>query len=200
MGRVAAAEVDLRCPDTAGSERADRLNSDTRLVTLLDRAARVRRRHRWLAAVAAVVVAGAAAVGGMLVEHPAQVRAAPPVQWITAAAGTNLATSAGATVRYAPRGWGTELEVRVTGIPMGTTCQFWVASTRGREVAAGGWTVAHGQQDAWYPASVPFPVSSLRSFEVTAAGKTLVTVPVRLSPQGLPAPRAGMNMNRACFP
>ncbi len=85
-------------------------------------------------------------------------------------------TRAAATVRYSARAWGTELVVHVTGIPPGTSCQFWVTSTTGQDIPAGAWAIAPGQRHAWYPASAPVPVPSLRSFEVTTAGKTLVTV------------------------
>lgn len=41
---------------------------------------------------------------------------------------------------------------------------------------AGGWITVAGQQAAWRPASVPFQASALRSFQVSADGKVLVTV------------------------
>ena len=82
-------------------------------------------------------------------------------------------------MNYAPRAWGTQLDVQVGGIAAATACQFWVTGSRGQEVAAGGWTVAHGDLGAWYPASGAVPASSVRGFDVTAGGKTLVTVPVR---------------------
>jgi hypothetical protein len=88
--------------------------------------------------------------------------------------------------------WGTRLEVHVTGIRAGTTCQFWVATARGQDVQAGGLAIAAGQQNAWYPASAPVPVSGLRGFEVTSAGKTLVTVPAHRA--GAPPPTRRLSL------
>ncbi len=95
---------------------------------------------------------------------------------VAAAAGLTLAS---ATVNYAPTAWGTQLDVQVSEIPAGTSCQLRVTSSRGQDVAAGSWTVAVGHLGAWYPASASFPASSVRGFEVTAGGKVLVTVPAR---------------------
>jgi len=78
-------------------------------------------------------------------------------------------------------GSGTELEVRVTGIPAGTRCQLLVTGTRGQGVAAGGWTVTAGHRATWYPALAPFPAASVRGFEVTSGGKVLVTLTPRHS-------------------
>jgi hypothetical protein len=75
--------------------------------------------------------------------------------------------------------WGSELEVRVTGIAVGTRCQLWVTGAHGQDIAAGGWTIASASQHGWYPASVPFPAGTLRSFEVTAGGRAQITVPAR---------------------
>jgi hypothetical protein len=85
----------------------------------------------------------------------------------------------GAAIRYAAEPWGSELAVRVTGIPVGTRCELWVTGARGQAVAAGGWTIASSRPSGWYPASVPFQAGALRGFEVTADGKAEVTVRVR---------------------
>lgn len=90
--------------------------------------------------------------------------------------GIQLRDRGGATVRYTARAWGTQLEVHVTGILSGIICRFWVTTSHGQDIAAGGWAIAAGQQHTWYPASTPVPVSGLRSFEVTSVGKTLATV------------------------
>jgi hypothetical protein len=69
------------------------------------------------------------------------------------------------------------MDVRVTGIPYGTSCQMWVVNSGGQRLPAGGWTVAYSQQDGQYPASVSVASSMLRSFEITSDGRVLVTVP-----------------------
>lgn len=151
------------------------------LSTLLNRVARIRRHRRWrLTAAAAVLIAATAAAWVLLVMQPAARPLMPAAhQWTATAEGFNPQTRAGATVRYSARAWGTQLEVHVTGIPAGATCQFWVTSATGQHIPTGAWAIAAGQQHAWYPASAPVPVSSLRSFEVTSAGRTLVTVQAR---------------------
>jgi Putative zinc-finger len=146
------------------------------LGALLGRVARVRRRRRYLAIAAAVIV-GAAAVSGWQALRPA----GPPgagagPRWEATDTAVNPVTGAGATVRYAAEPWGTELEVRVSGVAAGTRCQFWVTGPRGQRVDAGGWIVVPGQQAAWHPASVPLRVSMLRSFQVRQDGQVLVTV------------------------
>jgi pyruvoyl-dependent arginine decarboxylase (PvlArgDC) len=178
LGKVPAAEAARICGERATAEGTDRLAPGMLLDTMLGRVARVRRhRRRRLAAAAAVLVAAAAAAWGPQLLHPAAQPPPPPArQWAATASGFSPKTRAAATVRYTARAWGTELGVHVTGIPAGTTCQFWVVTSRGQDVDAGGWVIIAGQQHVWYPASTPVRVTSLRGFEVTSAGKILVTV------------------------
>jgi anti-sigma factor RsiW len=78
-------------------------------------------------------VAGLAGIPAMLRRVPAAAAAgwvpqllhaaAPPLQaaaawWTAAPSGCDPATGAGATVRYAPEPWGTELETAITGIAL----------------------------------------------------------------------------------
>jgi Putative zinc-finger len=149
------------------------------LSVVAGRMSRIRRR-RWCRTAVATFAAGIAAATGLQVLHPA---AGPPAagvpRWSVTAAGANPVTGAWAAIQYAAEPWGTELEVRVTGVPAGTRCQLWVTGPRGQVVAAGGWTIAAARPAAWYPASAPFPVASVRGIAVTAAGKVLVTVAAR---------------------
>jgi len=146
------------------------------LDALLGRLARVRRRRRYLAAAAAVIVGVAAATGWQALHPQGPPAAAATPRWEATDEAVNPVTGAGAVVRYAAEPWGSELEVRVSGVAPGTRCQFWVTGPRGQKVDAGGWIVVAGQQAAWHPVSVPFRVSMLRSFQVVAGGKVLVTV------------------------
>jgi hypothetical protein len=110
------------------------------------------------------------------------------IAWKTVSARSGL-TLASVTVDYAPTAWGTTAEVRVGKIAAGTACQLLVTNSRGQDAVAGGWTVAVGDPAAWYPASASFPASSVRSFEITADGKTLVSVPAGPSaPPAAPGP------------
>ena len=146
------------------------------LSVLLTRVAWARRRRRYLS-VAVAVVAATAVISGWLGLRPlARPPASVPPWWTVTVESVNLVTRAGAYVRYAPEPWGTELQVRVTGIAVGTRCQLWVTGPSGQHEDAGGWIVEPGQQAMWHPASVPFAAAVLRSFQVRASDKVLVTV------------------------
>jgi hypothetical protein len=140
-----------------------------------------RRRRRLITGAAAALVAGIVAATGLQVLHagPGGPPAAAAARWAATVTAADPVTGAWAAIRYAPRRWGSELEVRVTGIAVGSRCQLWVTGAHGQDIAAGGWTIASASQQGWYPASVPLPAGSLRGFEVTAAGKAQITVPAR---------------------
>ena len=147
---------------------------------LLGRVTRIRIRRRLTAAAAALVIGLAAAASlQVLHAHLAGTSAATAPQWTDTATGTSPATGAWAAVRYAAQPWGTELEVRVTGMPAGTRCQLRVTNAQDQHIAAGGWTITVSRQHTWYPASVPWPAASLRDFDISAGGQTLVTIPAR---------------------
>ena len=175
LGKVPAGQAARVCADQAAEEQPDHHAVDGLLKMMLIETARARRRRRWrlTAAAAALIAAASAGWGLQVLSHAGR---SVSRQWAATAAGFDPKTRAEAWVRYAARAWGTVLEVHVTGIPAGTTCQFWVTGSRGHSVEAGGWAIAPGQQDTWFSASASVPVAGLRSFEVTSAGKTLVTV------------------------
>jgi hypothetical protein len=185
LRRVPAAEAEkLFAAEAEGDSHVDSLPV-TALPQLLVRAARARRARRWLAvavtAVAAVIAAGGA-IAGQRAPSPPRPAVSSHIAWKTALAHSDL-TLATATVRYAATAWGTELEVEVSGVAGGTACQLRVLGPGRQERPAGGWTIAGGQPDAWYPASTSLAASSIRGFSVTAGRKTLVTVPVSPSSQ-----------------
>jgi hypothetical protein len=101
------------------------------------------------------------------------------VAWEGTARGSGPASGAGATVRYQPQPWGSQLQVQVSGVRAGTRCQLLVVTAGGQEATAGGWVMTAGHTRAWYPASSPFPMADVRHFLVITAGETLVSVPVR---------------------
>lgn len=173
LGKVPAAEAMRLAPDGAGGGA-----TGSPLEVLAGRAASTRRRRRLSAAAVIALIAGIAAVSAPQALHPAAV---PPAvaapRWAGTTEAANPVTGARAAIRYAPEPWGTELEARVTGIPAGTRCQFWVTGTRGQDFAAGGWIIPAGGQHGWYPASVPFAAASLRGFEITVGSRALVAIP-----------------------
>jgi anti-sigma factor RsiW len=150
------------------------------LTPLLAEVTQRRRVSRWrnLAAAAAValVAAGSAAGAVQLAQAPAAHGHAPArtfAGWENARA-TTPGTNATADVRYRGQPWGTELVAKVAGIKPGTTCQFWVVGAHGQRWSAGSWTVARAWES--YTASVAAPADAVRAFQVTAAGRLLVTV------------------------
>jgi anti-sigma factor RsiW len=174
--RIAGPDEDERLapgPDLAGDGGA----VDT-LTPLLARVAQRRRVTRWrnlAAAAAVVIVAGGAAAGAVSLTGSAAPRppAAVAGHWERVQA-TDPATRAHLVVRYAAQSWGTRLDVSVTGIPAGTTCQFWVLGSHGHRWQSGGWTVTSLYRSSSYPGSSPLPASAVRGFEVTSGHTVLV--------------------------
>jgi anti-sigma-K factor RskA len=146
------------------------------LLNSLLRKVATRRRTRLYRGLVSVAAAAAVAAGGTAAVLNATSTAAP--EW-SAASGMNPATNISAVVKYTSEGSGTEMRVRVSGIKPGTTCQFWIIGANNKPVAAGSWTVepASYLPSAWYPSTAPVAPSSVHAFEITAAGKMLITIP-----------------------
>ena len=179
LGSVPDADVTMLVLDEPGRDGPP----EAVLRSLLERAATLRRRLRWrrvAAAVAvAVIVSGGAVAVSRVVDPAAPRPAASALPWVEMAHGRDPLTGAAATVRYLARPWGIQMQVQVSRLPPGTRCELLVVGPGGR-VVAGGWTVAAGQVDAWYPASASLGMSGVRGFVVASAtGKALVSVPVR---------------------
>jgi Putative zinc-finger len=143
------------------------------LATVLDLTAARRRRRRWRDAgigIAAALVIGAGVFGGLRLDaSPAQPPTAaavgnPTGPWATA---TGHSGAMAATVSYRPMGWGTELDAKVSGIPVGTDCQLWVVDTSGNRVLAGGWQTDNAEGTVYYPGSSGLPAKDVAKFEVT---------------------------------
>jgi len=182
LGRVPLAEAALLCGEPAADKGMGAGALEQSLTSMLARVARVRRRRSRLTAAAAVLITAMAAALGLQVWPHAAPLSVSEGPGAAIATGFSPVTRAAATVRYSARAWGTQLQVHVAGIPAGTSCQFWVISTTGHDIPAGGWTVAAGHQDAWYPVSTWLPVLGLRGFQVTSAGETLVTIQTHRTP------------------
>jgi hypothetical protein len=146
------------------------------LDSLLASVAARRRNRLWkgavgIAAAAAVVVGGATAA--VELAKPASQSAHADV-----ASAASRTTGVAAVVDYSTTPWGgTAMRVQVSGVAPGTNCQFWVVGKDGRGFA-GQWTVqgSYGDQ-AWYPAASGASPSSVHSFQLTAGGRLLVTIP-----------------------
>jgi anti-sigma factor RsiW len=154
--------------------------SDDMLRSLLARTKQARQARRWrgLAAAAAVVlvagVAGAAGVSAL--QHSGGAGSGAVATHFTSVSATNPVTHVAATVRYAPRTWGTVLDTRVENVPAGARCQLVVTDASGHSTVVGGWIAGYDESSVWYPGSSPVVQDSVRSFEITSQGKVLVKV------------------------
>jgi len=176
LGRVTLQEVErasgTESPPAAPPERL--LNSMLARLAGQQRARRLR--NTLLSAAASVAILAGAAVGvRVIASGPATTPPPQHVAW-TKVTARSAATNVVAKVKFLKRSWGTETDVAVAGVKYGTRCTLWVTDSSGRRMAAGSWQ--YEEKGQWYPGSTSVPVSDISSFEVTAHGKTLVTVPV----------------------
>jgi hypothetical protein len=149
------------------------------LATVIDLTAARRRRRRWrdasLGVAAALIVAagvfGASRIGASPAPPPtASAQLDPgqpngPLQTVTTSA-----RGMSATVDYRSMGWGTQLWVKVSGIPVGTSCGLWVIGPGGSRTLAGGWVTDNREGRVWYPGSAGVPGTGVRGFQVTVGG------------------------------
>ncbi len=145
------------------------------LNSLLRQVSQRRRSRLWRGAITVAAAAAVAAAGGTAAVELAM-RGAPAHTAVASA--TSSRTGVTAVVDYAKTPWdSTTMRVRVSGIPWGTTCQLWVIGTKGKSYA-GSWTVrrSYGTQ-GWYSGWSSSAPSSVHSFQLTAGGKVLVTIP-----------------------
>jgi hypothetical protein len=156
------------------------------LATVLDLTAARRRRRRWREAVigvaAALIIAGGVFGGLSLGSSPARpVTAAagsafagnPAGPWETASGHSGDMT---ATVSYRSMGWGTQLNTKVTGIPVGTKCELWVIDSAGDRVLAGGWVTDNVEGTVFYPGSAGLSSKDVTAFEVTVGSGQAIEV------------------------
>jgi len=149
------------------------------LATVLDlTAARRRRRHLREASlgVAAALIIAAGVVGGLrLASSPAPPAnsasgqsalyngpASGPMETVTGKSGSMTAT-----VAYSSMGWGTQLDVKVNGIPVGTSCEVWAIDGNGNRYLAGNWVTDDDEGKVWYPGSVGVASKDVAAFQVT---------------------------------
>ena len=180
LGRVPFPEAEqITRFDSERAEAGEHLEAEPAeadvLTPLLARVAHRRRVSRWrsLVSVAAVaVIAAGAAIGAIRLANP-------PAATSSALHWENVQTANALThmdVKYAGFPGGVRLDVKVTGVPVGTTCKFWVIGDDGQRWPAGSWTVT----DEWNPSSYPTvsaaPVHEVYSFQLTSGGRTLAQV------------------------
>ena len=134
---------------------------------------RTARRRRWLAAAAVTVVlaAGGTAAGLALGGGPGTGDA------VTVSA-TDPHTHVSAAVRLDARGWGTELHLRLSGVPAAERCRLVAVAADGHREQGAAWRTGYAG-DLRLTGAVAIGSTELRRLEVvTFAGRTLVSVPV----------------------
>jgi hypothetical protein len=161
-----AGRHDRRVSDIEPSEQM--LNALMRQVRARRGAQRVRRLFGLAAAVIIAAGSSVAVTRALVPGRSAPVASAS----FERAFGTNGSLNGWVRYRNAPWG-GTTMSVRVTGLMEWTNCKFWVLTTSGQMVRAGGWTVGPGSDHIWYPVSVPVPKAQVAAFLITAAHQTL---------------------------
>lgn len=150
-----------------------------------------RRRRAWrngvMAAAAAVVVA-AGAFAGVHFGTSSPSSGAPNTSafgssygpggpWETAS-GLSSAGQ-GATVMYRQMGWGTELAVKVVGIPIATNCKLWVLESNGTKMLAASWTTDAAENTLWYPGATGVSATNVHAFQISV-GDTSTPITVNL--------------------
>jgi predicted anti-sigma-YlaC factor YlaD len=183
LARVNPDEVSRICADDTVRTVTDDQPPAELLGTVRDLAEARRRRNRWrfLSAAAAVVVLAGGLFGGLRsatsttrinVINPFPAGAA---QWDTAQV-TDKVTGESATIAYASAMWGHTFEVQTENIPLGTTCQLWVVHPNGSRTWVAAWTTANDEGRAWYSGSLPSTAGPIKSFQITANHKVLLSV------------------------
>jgi hypothetical protein len=180
LHRIPVAEAE----QIAQVEHIDGVNSDdpaprvlSGLLTDVGARRRSRRLRTALAAAAAVLVAlgGGAAVASSIGigQHAGQVASGQGNFEIAQAHHGKIDV----TVRYDGSRWGTEMWVRVSGVPEWTNCEFWVTTADGHMALAGGWLVGPDSGGLWYPTRAGVRAASVTGFTLTSAGKVLANIP-----------------------
>jgi Putative zinc-finger len=166
----------------ASSGQADRVNPEdpaprvlSGLLADVGARRRSRRLRTVLAAAAAILVAlgGGAAVASS-VGQPAKPVASGLARFDVAQARHGRIE---VTVRYDESRWGTEMWVRVRGVPEWTECKFWVTTADGHMALAGGWLVGPDGGGLWYPTQAGVRAANVTGFTLTSASKVLVSIP-----------------------
>lgn len=151
------------------------------VATALDLTAARRRGRRWREAVftlAAALIIAAGVFGGLRLNSGSaplstgpQNAGVPNGAWETAHGQSGAMT---AVVSYRPMGWGSQIESKVSGIPIGTSCNLYVIDTSGNRTLVGSWVTDDDEGTVWYPGSSNVAAQSVASFQVTVGhGQTI---------------------------
>jgi hypothetical protein len=134
--------------------------------------------RKW-SATAAVVLAIAGSVAGVLLARATE---SSPASGSSASSNTFSFTGNNPTTRVSgdalltTKSWGTEIWVKLQGVPGGVQCGLVVHARDGQSVVAGTWSSGSSTAASWVPASAPFRPSQIASLEVTTPTERLITL------------------------
>ncbi len=177
LGRVPARDAERVILESAELRDLEEPPAEL-LARLLKEVAARRATGRWrgiLAAAAAVVFAIASGVAGAHFLIPGSQSQAPVAAEQVSA--SNPVTGVAATVSYRDVKWGTTIDVKVSGVPAGTSCTLWVVNEDGTRFPAGGWSVPTGTDGADYPAASALQEKDVAAFQIWSNGQELLNIP-----------------------
>jgi hypothetical protein len=179
LGRVPARDAERVILESAELRDLEEPPAEL-LARLLKEVAARRSTGRWrgiLAAAAAVIFAIASGVAGAHFLIPGS-DGQPSHIGAEVAKAFNPVTGVAATVSYRPVSWGTAVDVKVSGIPAGTSCTLWAVNADGTRFPAGSWKVPNQPEQGDYPASSSLQEKDVVAFEIMSGGQELLNVPV----------------------
>lgn len=142
------------------------------------------KRRRWVPAVAAAIVIGAAALGGgvLIGQQTADPGVSEsPVAGSKKVTATDDTTGATLATTLEPReGW-SWVKVQVTGLKAGAECELIVTAKDGTSYVAGSWLVSEkaAREGSQFGGGVLVPIGEVASVEVrTVEGEHVVTTPI----------------------
>ncbi|PVU83003.1 hypothetical protein DDP54_08305 [Cellulomonas sp. WB94] len=177
LHRVSEADV-LRAFDGSTGAAEPDVDLVPAVIALADREARVHRatrRRRWAVVGAAATVLGGVAIATGALQSDTPVPSAEPTPVVVQA--TDLATGVRAQVTLTSSPVGTDLALRLTGVPAGEECRLVATSGDQRDVTAS-WDATY-TGEATFTGSTHFAVDEIDMLVIeTPAGRTLLTMPV----------------------
>jgi len=169
LGLVPVGEV-IAGPPVATQAGSDRLLNQV----VAERKAKQRRGYVSRFAGALALAAAAAVIGFVVAEGSAT--EVPPADFTLA--NTDEATGVWAEVALNEVGWGTKIELHLTGVEPGQTCRLVAVSAAGGEEVASTWEVPHGDYIV-IPGAVGAQVDEIDHFDViTSDDQLLVRIPL----------------------
>jgi hypothetical protein len=153
--------------------------------TLPTKMRRSRRALRRMLATAAVILAITGSVTGGLLARTTSPASGPSSvsSHDLSFTGSNPSTRVSGDALLATESWGTEIWVKLQGVPGGVQCGLVVHTRDGQTAVAGTWSSRSSTAGSWVPASAPFRPSQIASLDVATPTKRLITLTSKVQGQ-----------------